>query len=589
MAEDYVGEIKSRLNIVDVISKYVSLKKQGSKYLGLCPFHSEKTPSFNVDPKKQFFKCFGCGEAGDIFSFIQKKENLSFPEALELLAREAGVTIRRDPRAREKASEKEQLLEANSVAADYFALSLKNAEPAVISYLSRRGIDSDMIARFGLGWAPDKWDGLLNYLESKRIPRQTALKAGLLSQNEQGRVYDCFRGRLMFPIRNILGQVIAFGGRIIDADKDPRKYLNTSETPLFTKGKEFYALDLAHGEISAADRVIIVEGYMDVIACHSAGITNAVATLGTAMTTEHIKKLARYTRNVILCFDADKAGVKAAFGNGELLLAAGMNVKCAGLPEGEDPDSLIRSGGFGRFADILAADTGLLEFEIRHTLKGYDLSGRQGRMEALNAVMPIIAKEPNGIKRDALIGDVAYLHPRYQTGANAEEQIRKEVDRLSGPAPAAAGEEEPFRPDARSKYFRAQELLLAGAVQDDFSLSEIFSCISTEYFAGGFFRRLAELLKAHCDAGESISFDDLTREIAENGLQEPFYTMLADTELLTGSPAELMSIIKEEALARRTDRKKELTDKLSRGELKASDPEYQELLTLMKSKGFSAK
>ncbi len=588
MAQDNVGEIKSRLNIVEVISKYVSLKKQGNKYIGLCPFHSERTPSFNVDPQKQFYKCFGCGESGDIFSFIQKKENLSFGEALELLAKAAGVTLEKRHTEQNKTSEKELILRANAVAQRYFSDSLKTAEPEVLSYVARRGIDSEMQAAFGLGWAPDAWDGLLGYLEKNRITRETALKAGLLSQNERGKTYDRFRGRLMFPIYNILDRPIAFGGRIISDNKELPKYINSQETPVFSKGKEFYALNLAHKEISAKNYAIIVEGYMDVIACHSAGVQNAVALLGTALTEDHIRKLARYTRNVTLCLDADAAGIKSALRSGEMLLGAGFRVSCAALPPGEDPDSLIRSGGAARFLDFIQNSPGLLEFEIQNALKDFDLDTREGRLDALNAAIAIIAREPNVVRRDALIGDVAYLHPRFNSGVDAEGQIRKEVDRRVS-APTLQEAVTAGKTYARSKSQRAQELLLGGVCNGTFTLDEVFEELKPEDFQKGFFRNMAEILMAHYQARDSITFETLTEEVAARDMAKAFYTMLADTEGLTGSAPELIEIIRRGNIDNLAQRKKELTDKLQKGELTASDPEYRELLELMQSKSFRSK
>ncbi|MBP5274042.1 MAG: DNA primase [Abditibacteriota bacterium] len=590
MAQDNVSEIKSRLNIVDVVSPYVSLKKQGNAYIGKCPFHAEKTPSFRVDPDKQFYKCFGCGKAGDMFTFIQEKENLSFTEALELLAEKAGVKLIKNPGRPREASEKELIITANSYAETFFSQSLKNADARVISYLTRRGIDSGTVERFGLGWAPEGWNGLLKFLEEKRVSREIALKAGLLSRKEEtGTVYDRFRSRIMFPIYDILGRPIGFGGRIISEDKELPKYINSQETPVFSKGREFYALNLAHKEISAKNHAIIVEGYMDVIACHSAGIQNSVALLGTALTEDHVRKLSRYTMNVTLCLDADPAGIKSALRSGEMLMNAGFRVSCAALPPGEDPDSLIRSGGAARFLDFIQNSPGLLEFEIQKAVSRFDTSTKEGRVEALEAAEKIIAREPSGVKRAGLIGDIAFLHPRFNTGINVEEQIGRDVERLAFPKQSGKEALQGYIPDSRTRYDRAQELLLAGVFRHEHDLNEIFDSLGPEDFRKGFFRKLVTLLKSRYDSGGALYYDELMEEIAAKGLEKPFYTMLAETEMLHGSSRELVTIIKEEAALYNADRRQELTEKLKRGELNTSDPEYKELLLLRKSKGFKAK
>ena len=327
---------------------------------------------------------------------------------------------------------------------------------------------------------------------------------------------------------------------------------------------------------------------MDVIACHSAGIQNAVALLGTALTEDHMRKLSRYTQDVRLCLDADAAGIKSALRSGEMLLGAGFRVSCAALPPGEDPDSLIRSGGPARFLDFIDNGSELLQFEIQHALRGFDLDSHRGRLDALNAAIAIIAKEPNVIKRDALIGEVAYLHPRFNTGVDAEGQIRKEVDRhVRATVPQESASER--KTYTRSKSQRAQELLLGGVCNGAFTLDEVFEQLGPEDFQKGFFRNLAEILAVHYQAGDSITFDALVREVADRDMTKAFYTMLADTDGLGGSAAELTAIIRQGNIENRAQRKKELTDKLQKGELTASDPEYQELLGLMQSKSFRAR
>jgi DNA primase len=351
-------EIKNRIDVVDLISEYVHLKQAGQNWKGLCPFHSEKTPSFTVSPSKQIYHCFGCGSGGDIFSFLVKYENVSFPEAVRILAKKAGVTLKESRKDAVPAGEKEVLLNMHKDAVSCFQQNLaKNAKAG--EYLTRRGISSEARKIFSLGYAPRTWDTLMTYLTRKGYKAEMIRKAGLATQGTKG-LYDTFRDRIMFPIHDLKGDVIAFGGRSIGGDEP--KYLNSPETILFNKRRVLYGLHQAKDSIKKTGYVLFMEGYLDVITAHLYGFTNAAAPLGTAFTQEHGKLIKRFVEDVVLVFDSDEAGRKAAKNAAGILLEAGLNVRIISCPENEDPDSFLRKNGRGAFQGLLDKPLTIIDF-----------------------------------------------------------------------------------------------------------------------------------------------------------------------------------------------------------------------------------
>jgi DNA primase len=351
-------DIKDRIDIVDLISDYVSLKKAGQNWKGLCPFHAEKTPSFTVSPAKQIYHCFGCGNGGDIFTFLINSESLSFPEALKILAKRAGVELKAAPGDTLKAGEKETLFKMHNDAAVFFHQHLQKNSRAM-GYLSKRGIEGDIQKSFSLGYALHSWNALLNYLIRKGYKPDMIKKAGLATQGSKG-VYDTFRDRVMFPIYDLKGDVIAFGGRSIDGQEP--KYLNSPETLIFNKRRILYGLDRAKDSIKKEGYALFMEGYLDVITAHIYGFTNSVAPLGTAITQEHGKLIKRFVEDVILVFDSDAAGIKAAKNAASILLESGLNVKVLLFPEKEDPDSFLRTRGKEAFQKLIDKPFTIVDF-----------------------------------------------------------------------------------------------------------------------------------------------------------------------------------------------------------------------------------
>jgi DNA primase len=359
--DNTLEDIKNRLDIVDFISEYINLKKAGQNWKGLCPFHAEKTPSFTVSPAKQIFHCFGCNTGGDIFSFLTKYENLTFPEALNVLAKRAGVELKARSGTVQKAGEKEILVSIHKDALAFFENNLTKSDQSQI-YFKGRGIDIVTQKLFTLGYAPQSWNGMLNYLTKKGYKPEQIKKAGLVSQGAKG-FYDTFRHRVIFPIYDLKGDVVAFGGRSIDGS-DP-KYLNSPETLIFHKSKVLYGLYRAKNAIKESGYALFMEGYMDVITAHVYGITNAVAPLGTAFTQEHGKLIKRFVEDVVLVFDGDQAGIKAAKKAADILLESGLNVKMLLFPEKEDPDSFLRKHGKEAFQKLLDNPLTIIDFLLK--------------------------------------------------------------------------------------------------------------------------------------------------------------------------------------------------------------------------------
>lgn len=351
-------EIKSRIDIVDLISEYVHLKRAGQNWRGLCPFHSEKTPSFIVSPAKQIFHCFGCGSGGDIFTFLIRYDNLSFQEAVRALAKRAGVTLRITEGDTIKTGEKEILFNLHKDTLNFFKQCLEK-NPRALEYLRKRGINSEAQELFSIGYAPKSWNALLSYLEGKGYNAETIKKAGLITQGTGG-YYDTFRDRIIFPIFDLRGNVVAFGGRAMD-DSEP-KYLNSPETPIFSKSRVLYGLNLAKDSIKKAGYALFMEGYLDVITAHIHGFSNSVAPLGTAITQEHGKLIKRFTEDIVLVFDSDQAGVKAAKNATSILLQSGLNVRMLSFPEQDDPDSFLRKNGKEAFNNLLKNPLSIIDF-----------------------------------------------------------------------------------------------------------------------------------------------------------------------------------------------------------------------------------
>ncbi len=426
---DYLLEdIQARIDIVDVISDYVVLTRKGKNYLGLCPFHSEKTPSFTVTPDKQMFYCFGCQTGGNAFTFLQKKENISFVEAVRVLATKAGVHLpEKELSPAEKALHKERELaeQINKAAQEFFHSTLLTSPKAQAArdYLSNRGIARDAIDAFQLGFALDGWSNLGDFLLARGYTVEQLDKVGLVTPKDNVQCYDRFRNRIIFPIFNVHGHVIGFGGRVLD-DSLP-KYLNSPETAYFSKGHNLYGINHAHKAMRDKGEALVVEGYMDVIACHSNGFPNAVASLGTALTREQGKLMMRYTSNVLLAYDADAAGINATHRGAELLRDLGCKVKVLSVSGGKDPDEFLRHHKPEDFASLVESAPSWVQFKLASLVKTTPLSG-------IDAKVKIVSEMANDIlKTESLVEREGYIRLIANTLGVTEHVISAEIMRIS--------------------------------------------------------------------------------------------------------------------------------------------------------------
>ncbi len=410
--QTFIDEIVTRSDVVEIIGSRITLKKAGREFKACCPFHSEKTPSFWVSPEKQFYHCFGCGAHGTVVGFLMQYEKLEFPEAIAALAERAGLELPREAQDTQRSGSVD-LYDVMSSATRFFEQNLKDHERAR-EYLAHRGIDVATAQTFALGYATDSWNALLNRFGAHDEERRRLLQAGLIIERDskgaerQAGFYDRFRDRLMFPIRDGRGRVLAFGGRIIDAGEP--KYLNSPETPLFHKGRELYGLYEARQARADFKRLLIVEGYMDVVRLHQAGITFAVATLGTATTQEHLNKIFRITSEVVFCFDGDRAGRQAAWRaleNALPLARDGRELKFMFLPEGQDPDTLIAADGREKFEARLLTAMPMSEYLLSHLSQQADLAHVDGRAKLAALARPLFLRMPEGIYRELLADRLA--------------------------------------------------------------------------------------------------------------------------------------------------------------------------------------
>lgn len=432
--QSFINDLIDRLDIVDVVEQRMSLKKSGRNYSGLCPFHDEKTPSFSVSPDKQFFHCFGCQESGTALTFIMKFDRLEFVEAVEMVAGQLGLEVPREGGGRPRPKVDQTVYDVLHKAAEYYRASLPKSDKAVAYLKEQRGLTGNVARDFELGYAPDGWQNLQTGLPG--VSETLLEKAGLVNRSEKGRVYDRFRDRIVFPIRDTRGRVIGFGGRIMGKADGP-KYLNSPETEVFHKGKELYGLFEARRAMPTnLKRLVVVEGYMDVVALAQYGISNAVATLGTASGTAHFQKLFRYVDEVVCCFDGDQAGRQAAWKaleNALPELNEHRQLKFMFLPDGEDPDSLVRAQGAPGFEEFLNNAQPAMEFLINRLSTGLDLNSLDGKARFAGLMEPYLAKIPQGILRTLLSQRVQEMtglgqNPVRASTANPPRQPSRQIN-----------------------------------------------------------------------------------------------------------------------------------------------------------------
>jgi DNA primase len=519
--EDVIREIKYRNDIETAISQYVNLKRRGKNLVGLCPFHSEKTPSFTVYPESASFYCFGCGAGGDVFTFTGLIENLDYIESVKLLAERSGVTLPQDGYDDSMQRLKNTIYDINRETARFFHSHLMSPDGKwALEYLLGRGLSLSTIKRFGLGAAPDSWDSLINHLKSKGFSVNDMYTANVVGKSQKGSFYDRFRKRIMFPIINIRGNVVAFSGRAMPGDdKAGGKYVNTSDTPVYKKSENLFGINYAKNNCS--ERVILVEGNMDVISLHQAGFNYAVAPLGTAFTSEQVNLLARYTKEIVLMLDADAAGQKAIKRATQLLENTGLEVKVVVIPDGKDPDEFIKKNGPERFRALLEGAVSDIEYKLLMAADGINLESDDGRLRYLSAAAEVIATDDDVMTRDIYIGRLCEKYGVSRTALTAKvDELRrknykmrqkKEISEIIRPKFT----KDDINPERRRspKATSAEETLIAVLLQHPDFYDEVKAKLPPEKMVTGLNRRIYEIISATIESGRSLDISVFSEKL----------------------------------------------------------------------------
>ena len=565
---DFLDELISRCDIVDVVSSYVALTKKGGNYFGLCPFHNEKTGSFSVSPDKQIYHCFGCKHGGGVISFIMEIENLSFPDAVRFLAKRANMEVPDDDGDHEAAKRRMRLLSLNKDAARWFYQNLSKPEgAAVAAYLDRRQINRKTATNFGLGASLDSWDSLLNAMLQKGYTKSELLAAGLVIQNQNGRVYDKFRNRLMFPVIDVRGDVVAFGGRVLD--KSDPKYVNTQETVIYSKRRNLYGINLA--KKTKRPNIILCEGNIDVITLHQAGFDNAVASMGTALTTEQTRLLSRYTKELVLCYDNDTAGQLATQKAIALLQNSEFSVRVLQLPkhlvDGEyvkqDVDDFIKRHGAAAFENILNGSENQMDFRMEAVAAKHDLTASDGKIAYATEISSLIATVDNAVEREVYAGRAAE-----RAGISREAmllEVKRAYGRKKGAERKAVHKENLdvstlYRPKDRSIRYddmrsaMAEEGVLRLLFLDETLMKEC-SSLRQDAFSAPLLGRIFEILRDIQAEGRPVSPAALQEYLSTEEMSH-LTTLLQKPESLaeaSRSLSDYINIIQKSALRRKGD------------------------------------
>ncbi len=500
-SEELIEEVRARSNIVDVVSQYVKLQRKGSSYFGLCPFHNEKSPSFSVSPGKQMYYCFGCGAGGNVFTFLMQYENFSFQEAVKSLADRAGVQlpeVEYSREAREEADRKALLLEINKKAARYYYCQLRAPQGEQgLHYLKGRGLSDEIMKKFGLGYADRFNSSLYQYLKKEGYNDELLKESGLFIMDERRGVTDKFWNRVMFPIMDVNSRVVGFGGRVMGDGKP--KYLNSPETKIFDKSRNLYGLNIARS--SRKKNLIICEGYMDVISMHQAGFNNAVASLGTALTSQQASLLKRYTDDVLIIYDMDGAGVRAALRAIPMLRTAGLRTKVVNLRPHKDPDEFIQALGTEAFEERLEKAENSFLFEIRILYEEYDMSDPQGKTDFFHKTAEKLLRFEDEIERNSYVESISRIY------GISQEILQQQIRKLAMKGTAVYQEQEETRQQKPKKEKvsasdTAQKLMLTWISSYPGILQELRPYLSPDHFCNPLYREVAEMLFAQIDAGE---------------------------------------------------------------------------------------
>lgn len=518
--EDTINEVRDKNDIVDTISKYVKLTRIGSNHKGLCPFHSEKTPSFTVSEEKQMFHCFGCNEGGDVISFLMKHENLEFMDALNMLADNANITLEKKNTNPELEKTKDTLYEINREAARHFYRTLFNDRPAY-NYLINRGIDKETIKTFGIGYSEDSWNNLFDYLKTKGYEEEDIAKAGLITHSKKtDRYFDRFRGRIMFPIMDSRGRIIGFGGRSIDNANQP-KYLNSPETPIFSKGNNLYALNIAKKHNKNQD-IILVEGYMDVISLYKYGVLNSVASLGTALTENQVDLLKRYSREIYICYDSDRAGKIATDKAIDVMKKKDASPRVIPLPKNLDPDDFLKSQGVDEFKKLMRNALTSIDFKINQKKNSYNINNHEGKIDFVKDVANLLREIKSPVEREVYVDrvsketNISQQIIKQEINKNLPKQNNFTPNNYKNYTPNNKVTISPVQYMLKPAHLTAEKELLNIIIND----KEIYQNIKDKFLAEDFldpiYRKLAEIVYSAYEVNDELLVEDIKGQFQDD-------------------------------------------------------------------------
>jgi DNA primase len=572
-SEEKVSEVRERSSISEVVSDYVNLKKTGRNYRGLCPFHSEKTPSFMVNEEKQIFHCFGCGEGGNVFTFLMKMGQFSFPQAVEELAKRYGVRLpsrELSPSQKKELAKRDVFFQINQAASEYYHdLLIRQREgDEARRYLFQRGIREEVIREHRLGYSLERWDGLVQYLQEKKVPLEMARELGLVLPKKKEGWYDAFRGRVLFPIFDLYQRVVGFGGRVVK-EGEP-KYLNSPESPIYHKGEILYGLHVAKRSLPEKNQVIIVEGYFDLLTLHQHGFKQSVATLGTALTADHIRTLKRYTNNFITIFDGDSAGVQANLRSLPLLLEEEIWGETVILPKGEDPDGFLRKGHQDTFERMIEKRIPLIDFFLEQRMKSSNMKSIEEKTKVAKDGLVLIRRIPEGIRR-------AFYLKALAEKLDLQESFLNRM--LASPFDASGKERSDLKTcKVKEGFSRSEEMVVSLMIHYPELIPTVSDADILRDFENPGLKRMAEDLEGLFRTREKLDWSEAL-EVIEKDLREKFCEFVFHEEGPTGDPGKMLRDCLRKIRERRLRRDKgELLKRIREAEREGGGKELEALL-----------
>lgn len=578
--DEIVDQVKDRTDIVEIVSGYVTLKKAGKDFKALSPFNNEKTPSFIVSPQKQIFKCFSSGIGGNVFTFIMQMERLEFPEAVRFLARKCGVEVPEDRDYDRGANQlRDQIFSVNNQAAQYYHEQLLNdASPAAVrarDYLKNRGVTLETVKNFRLGFALDSWDSLIRHMQDRNVTLRVLEQAGLIKarQNKEG-FYDGFRNRIIFPIADTQGRVRAFGARTMT--DEGAKYINSPETAVYTKGEHVYGFASAKAAVTQEDFVVIVEGYMDCVMPQQAGFTNIVASLGTALTQQQVRNIRRFTHNVVMLYDNDKAGEAAMIRSFDMLIEEGMNVRVASLEAGEDPDSFIRKKGVEEFQARITAAVDLFDYKLNKLCQRYDAGSVQGKAKICDEMIPTIDRYPHAVKQAGYVQQLAAKIGISEKVLTVE--LTKHREGIRRPAAHEEVPEPEYEPEPATPPRTVECSLLKLLLDEQDYVAATRQELSAEDFQDRKIRAVIGKIYELADQGREIQSSDLVNRFEDQEIVRLIARLATDDQLIAGDKNKIhrdcVTRLKQDRIK---SHRKELIEKMKQAQ-EAGDAEALERL-----------